>query len=518
MYAGFVGNGMLSAAIHGEIYTSPPASEIFRLLQELSFHSSRGILLIIPNYSGERLHFALAVERAKNEAIPVKILIVDDDCYQGKPWKGRCGLSGIVLVQKIAGAMAEADLELTEIFPFCEKVVKKLHSISVVVQKPTPVRGKCVCIFEEQNVVIEFGASLNGEPGIKKELDSATEICRYLLDEITSPQVGNPIEFKEDESVVVLVNNLGTSTAIEELVFTKELLSQLYERKVKIDRVYKGKFVSSLDTAGFSVTFLKVFDKRVIEYLDAPCQVPAWGNLNNFTISPKLDRVICAKIKPSTAPVPQVGPKFTESGSNTVMMVLQFACDALYSCEKQLNTIDHETGDGDAGTRIRRGMEAIDVAIKTEKINLLYPYTMLAMLSKIIEKDLEGPLGMIYSVFLEAGSNVFRITPDTEPITPKLWSKALMEGASAVKRCLTTEAGCRTIYDPLYVCSTLLENGLDLVGISAMEAVGVSISAAEEAAQKTKMPYAKYPDPGAHSVAIWMRAVLEGLKCRWIED
>lgn len=214
------------------------------------------------------MNFGLAAERAKNDRIQAKVLLVGDNCCKNKESNGK-GLSGLIIIQKIAGAMAEAGRNLLEIFTYCQYVESHTASVLLCVKCcSTPVREMCNCIKGEEEV--EIGTGVYGEPGDKRlKAAKLTQICKFMLTEIADSE---RVSLKPEARVVVVVNNTGTLPKIEEMLFLKEVVSQLQEMEVKICRAVSGRFFTCLDMSGIILTIVEVFDDDMINYLDANCE------------------------------------------------------------------------------------------------------------------------------------------------------------------------------------------------------------------------------------------------------
>lgn len=265
----------------GDVFNAPPAKIILRAIKELAIKQpDTGALLIVRGTSGNRLSFGLAKERAMNDRIKTHILAVDDDCCAPRTNNEKRGLTGLVLICKIAGAMSEEDKTVDEIFALCQETQDQMFSILLCVDPRTSSTiENCICVkHRTNNNEIEIGTGLHGEPGIKRlKLTKLSDMCNSLLEEITSGS--RLLELNETSPpVVLLINNLGTITKTEELLFLREFVKQLHSRQVKIARVYCGRYYTSLNMAGLSVTILRVVNEAIIKYLDAPCE--ATGKLN----------------------------------------------------------------------------------------------------------------------------------------------------------------------------------------------------------------------------------------------
>lgn len=168
--------------------------------------------------------------------------------------------------------MSEENKNLDEIFAFCQEVQQQMSSILLCLDPRTsPMIENCICFNRKTNNEVEIGTGLHGEPGIKRlKLTKLSDICSSLIEEITNKS--QVLELNETSSIVLLVNNLGTITKTEELVFLRALVQQLHNLQAKIARVYSGRYYTSLNLNGLSVTILRILNPDIIQYLDAPCE------------------------------------------------------------------------------------------------------------------------------------------------------------------------------------------------------------------------------------------------------
>lgn len=260
---------VFSVLLHiGDIFHAPPAKIILRTIKELCLNQENAeILIIIRNDRGNRMNFGLAAERAKNDKIHTKILLVGDNCCKNNESRGN-GLTGFIIIQKIAGAMAEEGKTLKEIVHFCQHVESTTASVLLCLKCCSiQTHTVCTCLQEDE---LEIGTGVHGEPGDRKfKMTKLSEICKLMLTEI---EESKKIKFKPDTQVVVVVNNLGTLPKMEEMVFLKEVVSQLQQMEMKISRAVCGRFFTCLDMSGVSLTIVEVVDEDMLKYLDAYCQ------------------------------------------------------------------------------------------------------------------------------------------------------------------------------------------------------------------------------------------------------
>ncbi|CAH1116269.1 unnamed protein product [Phaedon cochleariae] len=523
--AEFVGKGMLTASIEGDNYLAPSSKIVLRTLRELSYNHIKGNLVIVRANSGDLLNFGLAVERAVNDNLRVKLLPISDDVDNvGVPKTCKRGLSGIILILKMAGAMSERQHSLTDIFKFCKKYSNNVVSTDIDYSLLSDNDGGNECTCNSKSAV-HYGVKR-----MRSSLNLAQGLCVEALNHIvTIPQEDSNIEFddygedgqhsklllKPEDNIVILLNNNGILNRNEEWLFAKEILDFLAGSSVQVHRFYVGNFMRCLERNNLNLTVMKVEDKEVLSYLDDPCSAPGWHKMNQGLIGPlSTDNVLNSKLKRKERLSPPIrGIKLDDNLANVLLFSTQFACDALISCEKQLNIIDAEKGDGDTGTRLKNAAEILLKRMKQDKLITSYPFTFFESLSKILESSLGGTIGCIYSILFEAAAKVFNEYSESTEITPSIWLNSFECAGEALKRYGNVEDGDGTMYDPIYAFTQTSRHEFEQ-GNNCMDSFGKGVKVAEETAQLTKKPKYRYPDSGAHAVGIWMRAVFEGVKLR----
>lgn len=269
-HAGYVGQGMLDAAVAGEVFTSPTPDQILEAIKAVD--GGAGVFLIIKNYTGDVMNFEMAAELAEAEGINVQQVIVNDDVAveDSSFTTGRRGIAGTVFVHKIAGAKAELGASLEEVKSVAEKVVANVRSIGMALTPCTvPAAGEPS--FELQENEMEIGIGIHGEPGIeRKAITTANEIATELTQKVLED-----MELTSGEEVAVMVNGLGATPEMELYIVNKKVNEVLTEKGIKIYDTFVGEYMTSLEMAGCSVTLLKV-DEELKGLLDAESKAPAF--------------------------------------------------------------------------------------------------------------------------------------------------------------------------------------------------------------------------------------------------
>lgn len=267
-HAGYVGKGMLDAAVAGNVFSSPSPDRIIKGIEEAN--SGEGVLLIIKNYSGDIMNFSMAKDMAEMDGVRVESVVVKDDVAvpDSTYSTGRRGIAGTVFVHKIAGAKAEAGANLDEVKAAAEKAIANIRSMGMAMSACTlPAVGKPG--FELGDNEIEIGMGIHGEPGVERTLTkTASETADILLSKILADY-----DYSGSE-VAVLINGLGATPLMELYILNNEVEKVLTSKGIKIYKTFVGNYMTALEMSGCSVTLMKL-DCELKELLDAPCNTPA---------------------------------------------------------------------------------------------------------------------------------------------------------------------------------------------------------------------------------------------------
>ncbi|QHC65883.1 dihydroxyacetone kinase subunit DhaK [Rathayibacter sp. VKM Ac-2759] len=262
-----VGKGMLDAACPGDVFAAPPTDYVTEAARRVN--SAKGVLLLVNNYTGDKMAFEMAEEIADAEGIKVRTLFIDDDvAVKDSTYTiGRRGVAGNFFVIKAVGAAAEAGAELDEVVRVGEKVNSVTRTMGVALTACTP-PSKGSPLFELGEDEIELGVGIHGEPGrARQKIVPANDIVDLLLDPIIAD-----LPYSDGDEVALMINGLG-GTPISELYLlygiAHEKLTALGIRPV---RSYVGEYCTSLDMAGASITLVKL-DDEIKELLAAPAEI-----------------------------------------------------------------------------------------------------------------------------------------------------------------------------------------------------------------------------------------------------
>lgn len=267
-HAGYVGDGMLDAAVAGHVFSSPSPDRILEGIKRAD--SGKGVLLVIKNYSGDIMNFELAAEMAEMEGIEVDYVVVKDDvAVEDSTFSaGRRGIAGTIFVHKIAGAKAKQGGSLQEVKEAANKAIKNIRSMGMSLTPCTiPANGKPNFEIEEDKM--EVGMGIHGEPGIqRKDLLASSELAKELLGHIF-----DDMDFS-NSNVALLTNGLGSTPPMELYILNRDVHKVLKEKNIEVEKNLVGNYMTALDMSGCSITLMKL-DEELRELLNVSCTTPA---------------------------------------------------------------------------------------------------------------------------------------------------------------------------------------------------------------------------------------------------
>lgn len=332
MHAGFVGRGGLDAAVPGRVFASPHNRQVY----EASKHIARadGVLHIVKNYTGDRIHFGIAAERLADEGIPVERVLVDDDVAtdSAETGTGRRGTGGTVIVEKILGALADRGAGLAELKAYGDRVVGDTRSLAVATG-PLTSFATGLPAFEIAAGTIEYGIGIHGEPAPRTiPNDGLGPLVTSMVDEILAALPGTP------RRVIAFVNGLGSATALELGAITSIVAAQLARRDITIDSALVGTYVSALDMRGFMLTLTLTDDERTELWL-ADSRLPGLPRLSPWM--PSQDSVGSDEAAADAPLDPLLENLWTHA----------------QAAHQRLTELDQLAGDGDFGDNLLAGIE-----------------------------------------------------------------------------------------------------------------------------------------------------------------
>ena len=482
-HAGYVGPGLLAGAIAGDVFTSPSVDAVLAGIRAAA--GPAGAVLIVKNYTGDRLNFGLAAELARAEGIPCEVVVVADDVAlrETVPPERRRGIAGTVLVHKLAGAAAQAGQGVAEVAAIARAAAAELGSMGVALGACTvPAAGKPGFALGEGE--IELGLGIHGEQGVERAaMAPADALVERMLDTILDDR-----GLAAGDRVALLVNGLGGTPPMELSVVARRAIGLLRERGLMVERAWAGNFLTALEMPGCSLSLLRLDEAR-LALLDAPGEAPAWPGPGR--IAPR--QVVAV---PPGAPR-SFGPPEPQAGRLRAAGLAVAA--ALEAAEARLTELDAAAGDGDLGLSMARGAAAIRALPEGAWGD---PATALAALGEALRRALGGSSGPFYATGLLRAARAVGEGAD--------WPAALRAGIAAIAELGGARPGDRTMLDALAPAAEALAEG----GLAAA-AEAAEQGAAATAAMVPRLGRASYlgaravgvPDAGAAAVAVWMRAL-----------
>lgn len=400
-HAGFVGKGMLDAAVCGDVFASPSQIQVYQAIKETA--GDKGTLLIIKNYSGDMMNFKNAAHLAEEDGIQVDYVKVDDDIAvkDSLYTVGRRGVAGTVLVHKIAGAAAEKGGSLKEVKAAAENAISNVRSIGFALSSCT-VPAKGTPTFELKENEMEYGVGIHGEPGIQREnIPSADELAKRMTDALAEE-----LNVTQGEEVTVLVNGFGSTPLQELYLFNYAVVKVLHEKNIRIYRSFAGNYMTSIDMLGASLTFMKM-NAELKALLDQESEAPAFsvkGHVPEIVLEEEIRECkeedlteesykACAEVR---------NEKITLE--NIVYMV-ETMSHCIIKNEIPFCELDSHAGDGDFGMSVAKGFRQL----KKEWKELTKEHTssigeFLQACSMVIMEHCGGASGPIWgSAFRAAG-------------------------------------------------------------------------------------------------------------------
>ncbi|MFM1864058.1 MAG: Dihydroxyacetone kinase [Pseudomonadota bacterium] len=469
-HAGFVGRGMLTAAVCGEVFASPSVDAV--LAGILAVTGKAGCLLIVKNYTGDRLNFGLAAERARARGLKVAMVIVDDDVALPDLPQAR-GVAGTLFVHKTAGALAEAGADLETVAQAAQGVIDGVVSIGMSLDTCTiPGMAKEARIAPGK---AELGLGIHGEAGIEQVDFTDARAAIEMVAERLAPHVGPGRH-------VALLNNLGSTTPLEMGVLAEELMRSRLGRQIGW-MVGPAPMMTSLDMRGFSVSLLPV-TAEVERALMAPVAPAAWPG--------------CLPVGPvATLPLPDgltpIQPLPSQNPATRAL--IEDCCAVLIAAEGDLNALDAKSGDGDTGSTLATAARALVAAL--DRLPLADQTQLHRAIGQELSQTMGGSSGVLLAIFFAAAGDASAGGHDL--------IGALRAGLERIERVGGARPGDRTMIDALAPALGRLPEGIAAAAAAAR--AGADATAAITRARAGRASYlsegslAGHNDPGAEAVA-----------------
>lgn len=482
-HAGFVGKGMLTAAVCGDLFASPSVDAVLNAIVAVT--GDHGCLLIVKNYTGDRLNFGLAAEKAKRHGLKVEMVIVSDDVALPDNKQPR-GIAGTALVHKIAGFAAEQGKSLSDVRALAQQASDAVKSLGVALQTCS-LPGSTEDGRIKQGEA-ELGLGIHGEPGASTiGTQNSREIVATLVERLMA-------QVPADARLAVLINNLGGTSALEMALLTRELSRSAL--KDRIDwLIGPASLVSALDMKGFSLSLLPLNDVFT-EALNAPVETAGW-----------LVPVAFGEPHAQSLPLVRDSVEATPSDNPHVRRLLDRATAALIAQEAHLNALDAKVGDGDTGSTFAEGARDIAQKLASNQLPLNDAAALLQLIGERLATVMGGSSGVLMSIFFTAAGQKVAdgaALPD-----------ALLAGLAQMKHYGGAAPGDRTLIDALQpALEALRDKGIAAAAQAAEQ--GAKATAQMGQARAGRSSYvgsdnlAGVEDPGAVAVAGVFKAIIQG--------
>ena len=472
-HAGFVGRGALTAAVCGEIFASPTVDAVYAAI--LAVTGEKGCLLIVKNYSGDRLNFGLAAERARAVGLKIEMVIVADDIALEDFAQPR-GVAGTLFVHKIAGYAAELGANLETVAAIAARVAGATKSLGIATTTCSIPGQKAHARLEAGQA--ELGLGIHGEPGVETiNLPSAKDVA-----ELMANRLGRFIP--TSGALALLINNLGGAPDLEMAVFAKAILETPLGGRAQLV-VGPARLMTALDMKGVSVSVLPV-DGELIEALVSECDAPAWPSVHGARKVEILASVAGARRHEEIA-----------TDNPQARQMLRAICQALLERESELNALDARVGDGDTGTTFATAARTL--LAETDALPLNDAAKMCTAIADRLSGSMGGSSGVLLSILAAATGSALA--------TGKPWPSALRAGTERMRFYGGANPGDRTMLDALLPAVEALEAGGDLVAAADAARRGAAATAGMTKARAGRSSYlasrdlSGVADPGAVAVA-----------------
>jgi len=515
-HAGFVGKGMLDAAVCGDVFASPSQIQVYQAIKETA--GDKGTLLIIKNYSGDMMNFKNAAYLASEDGIEVEYVRVDDDIAvkDSLYTVGRRGVAGTVFVHKIAGAAAERGMNLADIKTVAEKTIANVKSIGFAMTSCT-VPAKGTPTFELGKDEMEYGVGIHGEPGIQREkLVPSKELAERMIDALFEELL-----VKKGDVAALLVNGFGATPMQELYILNNNVTAILDKKGILVKRVFVGNYMTSIDMAGASLSILKL-DAELEELLSEESDTPALkivGATEPIIYTPiekkaKENSGISYRVETDAAYATLSKGKITFSN---MVYIIDRMSQCIIENEVLFCELDSYAGDGDFGMSVAKGFKQLKADWKELVRDHCTIGEFLDACSLIIMEHCGGASGPIWgSAFRAAGKNVGNKTEITASEFAQMLQAAVKGIQATGERSFGRGAivGDKTLMDALIPCTdmwiTCAQSEMQMKEIFVRAA-----KAAVEGAKKTEKIVARmgrastvgdrslgYPDAGAYGLGV----------------
>lgn len=514
-HAGFVGTGMLDAAVCGDVFASPSQIQVYQALR--TTQSEKGTLMIIKNYSGDMMNFKNGAALATEDGILVDYVKVDDDIAveDSLYTVGRRGVAGTIFVHKTAGAAAELGWDLPEVKRVAQKAIANVRSIGFALTSCTvPAKGTPTFVLGEDEM--EYGVGIHGEPGIQREAVAPADV---LAKRMTKALI-EELKLQAGDEIGMLVNGFGGSPLQELYLMNNSVMRQLAQAEIKVKKCLVGNYMTSIDMAGASLTFIALDDE-----LKSLLGVDEFEDF--------VDYVAQSEESKTGAEATQVPESYGVLGEQiitleNIIFILDQMSASIIANEVPFCTLDSFAGDGDFGMSIAKGFKQL----KREWQDITKHHNasigeFLEAVSLVLMEYCGGASGPIWgSAFRGASKSAGQKTTLTVSEFGEMLSAAVLAIQKTGERSFGRGAvvGDKTLIDALVPCAEAWKQAA-LVGVTAHEAFVRGAQAAVEGAEKTKDIVARmgragtvgerslgHPDAGAFGLGVIFTDIAKALR------
>lgn len=487
-HVGFIGKGMLTAAVCGDVFASPSVDAVLNAIVAVT--GEAGCLLIVKNYTGDRLNFGLAAEKAKNLGYKVDLVMVSDDIALPDNKQPR-GIAGTALVHKVAGYAAEQGKSLEEVTQIAQKAIDATASIGVAMHGCNLPGGDDDEADNDRIAAghVELGLGIHGEPGISTlKTHNSQKIVKALVEALQK-------RLKSKAKVAVLINNLGGVSPLEMNQITKEVVHSELAGAIRY-LIGPAALVSALDMKGFSLSTI-VLEKGIEEALLADVEAAGWHPLV------KLEKLPVQKAKKISQKV-----KVKASRNEAVSQIINTIAETLVSLESELNKLDAKVGDGDTGSTFASGAKDLLVQNQGKKLPQDDLSALFAVVGDRLATVMGGSSGVLMSIFFTAAGQKVSEGGNL--------AQSLLFGLDRMKHYGGADLGDRTLIDALQPALEALDKKADdFKGAAKAAAKGAKDTAGMKKANAGRSSYLNsdslkgVKDPGAVAVEKVFAALLE---------
>ncbi|EPY4743230.1 glycerone kinase [Klebsiella pneumoniae] len=484
-HVGFIGKGMLTAAVCGDLFASPSVDAVLTAIQAVT--GEAGCLLIVKNYTGDRLNFGLAAEKARRLGYNVEMLIVGDDISLPDNKQPR-GIAGTILVHKVAGYFAERGFNLATVLREAQYAASHTASIGAALAS-CHLPQEADSAPRHQAGHAELGMGIHGEPGASTiATQNSAEIVNLMVEKLTAalPETGR---------LAVMLNNLGGVSVAEMAILTRELANTPLQARIDW-LIGPASLVTALDMKGFSLTTI-VLEESIEKALLSDVETASWQK----PVQPRTINVV-----PSTLDSARVD--FTPSANPQVVDYVAQVTGTLIDLEEHLNALDAKVGDGDTGSTFAAGAREIAERLERQQLPLNDLPTLFALIGERLTVVMGGSSGVLMSIFFTAAGQKLGQGASV--------AEALNAGLEQMKFYGGADEGDRTMIDALQpALAALLAEPENLQAAFAAAQAGADRTCQSSKAGAGRASYLNSDsllgnmDPGAHAVAMVFKALAE---------